>query len=202
MLWLHHRRAEEDGRVADTMQDSHGRPAIYGSVLDRGLRHFGRDGVGSISGECTRDEESAGAEDGRAGEPVVDETAHLRLIAKFVSPVAGDSHPADLLATAPGLGTQYGSSYSADAEGTDADEYPVGQRDQRSQRSDRAGHAESNCEWGTLFRTIPATIFTIANTGAMLSDGQKRSKDIAALAVELGCARILVLNDHRNHVGL
>jgi hypothetical protein len=28
----------------------------------------------------------------------------------------------------------------------------------------------------------------------MLSDGQKRSKDIAALAVELGCAQILVLH--------
>ena len=31
----------------------------------------------------------------------------------------------------------------------------------------------------------------------MLSDGQKRSKDIAALAVELGCAQILVLRDHQ-----
>jgi hypothetical protein len=30
----------------------------------------------------------------------------------------------------------------------------------------------------------PATIFTIANTGAMLRFGQKRSKEIAALAVE------------------
>jgi len=48
-----------------------------------------------------------------------------------------------------------------------------------------------------LFRTIPATIFTIANTGAMLSVEQKRSKDIAALAVELGCAQILVLHDHQ-----
>jgi hypothetical protein len=35
-----------------------------------------------------------------------------------------------------------------------------------------------------LIQDNPATIFTIANTGAMLRDGQKRSKDIAALAAE------------------
>jgi hypothetical protein len=35
-----------------------------------------------------------------------------------------------------------------------------------------------------LIQDNPATIFTIANTGAMLSVGQKRSKDIAALAAE------------------
>src|SRR5258707_15475418 len=35
----------------------------------------------------------------------------------------------------------------------------------------------------------------------MLSDGQKRSKDIAALAVELGCAQILVLHEHRKSGG-
>jgi len=38
-----------------------------------------------------------------------------------------------------------------------------------------------------LFRTTPATIYTIANTGAMLSFGQKRSKEIVALAAEPGC---------------
>ena len=54
----------------------------------------------------------------------------------------------------------------------------------------------------SLFRTIPATIFPIANTGAMLRNGHKRAQDIAALAVELGCAQILVLNQHRNHAGL
>ena len=54
----------------------------------------------------------------------------------------------------------------------------------------------------SLFRTIPATIFPIANTGATLRNGHKRAQDIAALAVELGCAQILVLNEHRNHPGL
>lgn len=88
MLWLHDRRTEEAGGVADPVRHSHGRAAIYGSVLDRGLRHFGRSGSGNVSSERARDQESAGAEDRRAGEPVVDEAAHLRLIAKFVSPVA------------------------------------------------------------------------------------------------------------------
>src|SRR5215472_4834116 len=76
MLWLHYSRAEEDGRVADTMRDSHSRAAIYGSVLDCSLRHFGRGGPGSVSGKCARYEGSAWAENGGAGEPVVDEAAH------------------------------------------------------------------------------------------------------------------------------
>src|SRR5260370_14779411 len=131
------------------MRDSHGGDAIYGSLLDRGLRHFGRGGYGSVSGECTRDEESAGAEDGCAGGPVVDEAAHLRLIAEFISPVAGDSHPADVLAAAPRSGAEYRSPHSAHAKGADADEYPVGQRDQRHQRGDRADHPEGDSGWAT-----------------------------------------------------
>jgi hypothetical protein len=35
-----------------------------------------------------------------------------------------------------------------------------------------------------LIQDNPATIFPIANTGAMLMIGQKRSKEIAALAAE------------------
>jgi hypothetical protein len=34
-----------------------------------------------------------------------------------------------------------------------------------------------------LFRTTPATIYIIARTGAMLPNGQERSKENAALAV-------------------
>src|SRR5215469_2521771 len=80
---------------------------------------------------------------------LVNEAAHLRLIAKFVSSVAGDSHAANVLAATPRSGAQYRSSYTTHAEGDDADEYPVGQRDQRHHRSDRAGHPESDSEWGT-----------------------------------------------------
>src|SRR6516225_290274 len=39
-----------------------------------------------------------------------------------------------------------------------------------------------------LFRTTPATIYTIARTGAMLLIGQERSRKKAALAAEPGCA--------------
>src|SRR5437879_10963477 len=39
-----------------------------------------------------------------------------------------------------------------------------------------------------LFRTTPATIYTIARTGAMLLIGQERSREKAALAAEHGCA--------------
>jgi len=43
------------------------------------------------------------------------------------------------------------------------------------------------------FRTTPATIYTIAYTGAMLILGQERSRDRAALAVESCCEPILPL---------
>src|SRR5229473_3294269 len=39
-----------------------------------------------------------------------------------------------------------------------------------------------------LCRTTPATIYTIARTGAMLLVGQERSREKAALAAEPGCA--------------
>jgi hypothetical protein len=38
-----------------------------------------------------------------------------------------------------------------------------------------------------LFRTTPTTIYIIARTGAMLHDGQERSRENAALAAEPGC---------------
>src|SRR5690349_1966452 len=38
-----------------------------------------------------------------------------------------------------------------------------------------------------LFRTTPAAIYIIARTGAMLSIGQERSRENAALAAEPGC---------------
>ena len=42
-------------------------------------------------------------------------------------------------------------------------------------------------ETNFLFRTTPATVYTIANTRAMPKIGQKRAKVIAALAAEPGC---------------
>jgi hypothetical protein len=53
-----------------------------------------------------------------------------------------------------------------------------------------------------LIQDNPATIFSIAITGAMLRFGQKCSKDIAALAAEQAVPKILVLHHHSNHVGL
>src|SRR5882762_3906298 len=115
--------------------------AVYEILEDAGMEVY------LVNG--TRDEESAGAEDGCAGGPVVDEAAQLRLIAEFISPVAGDSHPADVLAAAPRSGAEYRSPHSAHAKGADADECPVGQRDQRHQRGDRADHPEGDSGWAT-----------------------------------------------------
>jgi hypothetical protein len=53
-----------------------------------------------------------------------------------------------------------------------------------------------------LIQDNPATIFSIATTGAMLMIGQKCSKDIAALAAEQAVPKILLLCHHSNHAGL
>jgi hypothetical protein len=53
-----------------------------------------------------------------------------------------------------------------------------------------------------LIQDNPATIFSIATTGAMLMFAQKRSKEIAALAAEQAVPKILVLYHHSNHAGL
>jgi hypothetical protein len=54
-----------------------------------------------------------------------------------------------------------------------------------------------------LIRGNPATIFSIATTGATLMFGQKRSKEIAALAAEQDVPKILeVLYHLSNHAGL
>src|SRR6516162_4630268 len=47
-----------------------------------------------------------------------------------------------------------------------------------------------------LFRTTPATIYIIANSGAMLDFGQKRTNGIAALVAEPGCDLILAVPVH------
>src|SRR5215469_11399303 len=46
----------------------------------------------------------------------------------------------------------------------------------------------SGVEPFSFYRTTPATIYTIAITGAMLLIGQERSREKAALAAEPGCA--------------
>ena len=66
--------------------------AVY-DILEAG-------GFGSVPGECPGDEESARAQERRAGESMADEAAHLRAVAKFVPAVAGDPHDADVLAAA------------------------------------------------------------------------------------------------------
>src|ERR1700694_1874937 len=157
-------------------------------------------GDGSGAGECTRDEESAGAEDGCAGRPVVDEAAHLRLIAEFISPVAGDSYPADVLAAAPRSGAEYRSPHSAHAKGADADEYPVGQRDQRHQRGDRADHPEGASGWGTR---SPGTggVSGLPGGGQRGRDGAGSGGQLArgaavCLAAGTGGIRVLPETDH------
>src|SRR5712692_5729005 len=82
------------------MPDSNRRDAVDWRVLDRGIRHPRGGGFRSVPGECAGNEESTRAQKRRTREPMADEAAHLRLIAEFVSPLAGDPHDADVLAPA------------------------------------------------------------------------------------------------------
>src|SRR5262250_381719 len=97
---MQHRGTESNGRLAKAMQHSHGGHAIHGRVLDRGIRHSRGSRFGSVPSECPRHEEPAGTQNRRAGESVVDETAHLWVVAKFIPAIAGDPHDADVLAAA------------------------------------------------------------------------------------------------------
>src|SRR6266566_5138674 len=95
---MNHSRGKGDGRLAEAMRNSHRCLAIDRGVLDRGLRHSGGSGIGSVPGECPGDEELARAQERRAGESMADEAAHLWAVAEFVSASARDSHNADVLA--------------------------------------------------------------------------------------------------------
>src|SRR5450755_606301 len=99
---MHHRRtaSHDRSRLAQTMRDPDRGHAINRSLLDRGIRYLGRSRVGSVSGECARDQESARAQKRRARESMADEAAHLWTVAEFVSAAARNSHAADLLAAA------------------------------------------------------------------------------------------------------
>src|SRR5438445_12788310 len=82
---MQQRPAKGHGCVAAAVRDSDRRDAIDRSLLDRRIRHSGTSRFGRVPGECPGHEESAGAQNRRAGESVVDEAAHLWAIAKFVS---------------------------------------------------------------------------------------------------------------------
>ena len=83
--------------MAEETQNPHFSHAIHGRLLDRRLRPSGRGWLRSASGECPGDEESAGTEQRRAGEPMADEAAPLWVSAKLVSAIAGDSNDEDVL---------------------------------------------------------------------------------------------------------
>ena len=55
----------------------------------------------------------------------------------------------NLLAAACGACNRNGNVYSTHAKGTDTDEHPVGQRNQRSEWKNRTGHRASHSEWRT-----------------------------------------------------
>src|SRR5436309_4679488 len=70
--------------MAEAMPDPERRDAIDWGVLDCGVRHTRRGWFASLPGECPRDEESAGAQERRAGEPVADEADLVRSAGRHI----------------------------------------------------------------------------------------------------------------------
>src|SRR5437879_13701740 len=99
-IWLCDGRVKGNGEMAEAVRDTDGGHAVHGSVLAAGVRRVGGRGPGSLSGKRARDQESAGEEDGCAGESMADATAHLRAAAKFVPASPGNPRAAELLAAA------------------------------------------------------------------------------------------------------
>src|SRR5882724_3424008 len=131
------------------MQDPHSSHAIHRRVLDSGLRPSGRGRFRGVLGERTRDQESARSEKRRAGEPMVDEAAHVWIAAELVSPLARDSNHENVLEAAQRSGAVGGAPYPADSESADADEPPVSKCFKRRQRGDWPSHRQGDSRWRT-----------------------------------------------------
>src|SRR5215471_7280494 len=113
-----------------------------------------------------------------AGESMVAQAAYLWAVAEFVSAVPGDPHDADVLATTQRLGAECRPSYPADAEGTDADECPVGQRDNGYQR----GNGASNHQVHSGRRARSAYISGVPRLPGESKPGRDRTQSGGQLA--------------------
>src|SRR5580658_217110 len=114
--------------------------AVHGSVLDPHLRDPRRAWHPSVLSQCPAHEELAGTEERCAGEPMVAEIAHLRVVEQLFPTAFRDSRASYLLA-ATGRARAWSSDvHSTYAEIVDADERATSECNQRCQRDDRAGH--------------------------------------------------------------
>jgi len=134
-----HAGATGNGAMAGAVRDRHGRSAIDGGVLDCAVRHTVGTRNPGVCGECTSDEESAGAQDGYPGMSMAVEVAYLRAAEKFVPARGRDSGNANVLATETAAHWGCIALYSTHAKSADANERAIGQHDQRYQWSHRPG---------------------------------------------------------------
>src|SRR5580704_18649743 len=147
---MFHCRSSSIGELVASLRSEVCGLAVYRSVLDPPIRHFGRTRVRGLSGQCTAHQESAGTKERCAGKPVAAEVAYLRVAEQFVSTTLEDSGPAHLLAAAATTRHWGGDLRSTNAESTDADECTVSECHQRFERTDRtadrAGHRRRRTE--------------------------------------------------------
>src|SRR5262252_1325139 len=129
-----------DGAVAGGMWYRHGGHAIDGGVLDSAVRHSGAAGDSGIRGERRGYQESAGAQDRRAGMPMVVEVTYAWSAEEFISARRGHRGAAYLLATETAAYRRRVTLHSAHAESADANERAIGQCDHGHQRGDRSSH--------------------------------------------------------------
>src|ERR1019366_2279741 len=135
---MFHRRPSKLGAVFESAWHRLGGDAIDGRVLDPAVRRAGGGRFRGVPGQRSGHQESAGPQERRTREPVAVEVAYLRTAAELVSPRLGDPGVAYVLAAAQRTDPHRGRVCAAHAEGADADEPPVGQRDHGHHGIDRA----------------------------------------------------------------
>ena len=119
-------------RLADWLQScgkdsSH---VVDWRLLDSAVRDSGRAWPRGLSGQCTAYQESSGAQERRAGEPVVAEVAHLWATEQLLPTRVRDSGATNLLAATRRTRAGRGDLHPADAKDPHADERAIGKRDQ------------------------------------------------------------------------
>src|SRR3974390_882203 len=93
--------------------------AVNGSVLAARVRNSGRAWLRGFSGERTPYQKPARPEVGRAGMPVADEAAYVRIAEQLLPAPPGDLRTADLLAAARRLCESRQRLHPAHAESAD-----------------------------------------------------------------------------------
>src|SRR5439155_19730663 len=123
------------GGLVTELRSQHRGHAVHRGLLDSALRDLGRTRVRGVSGQRAAHQESAGAQERCAGEPVVAKVAYLRVTKQLVPTTSRDSSATNLLEATRRTRSGRGDVHSADRESVDTDVLAVGECDERNKRA-------------------------------------------------------------------